>query len=380
MLKRNIDDAMAVIFTNSYDELATEMVAERSLASIPFAGRYRMCDFLISSFVHSGISSISLMCKKNYHSLMDHLGSGQEFDLARKNGGLNIVPPFAEKQMQVYHGRVEALNSLRGYLRKCEEKYVILADSNYALNYDFRELIKAHAKNGADVTYLYRRESVPKAFFRPTNSKEIYYTLELDGDVVTDIKINSHKMGVVNFSMNCSIVERTRLLELIEEASNNGCSFFSRDVIKPHLSTLNVRAVEYKGYAAHITDIRSYFDESMALLNEDNCNALFKGNSVYTKVRDDNPTRYLPGAVAQNVMVADGCVIEGEVKNSIIFRGVKIAKGAKVSNCILMQDTIVEEGAEIEYIITDKDVMITKDKILTGNSSYQVYVSKGQIV
>lgn len=107
---------------------------------------------------------------------------------------------------------------------------------------------------------------------------------------------------------------------------------------------------------------------------------MFSGNQIYTKIRDDNPTRYINGSKAQNVMVADGCVIEGDVENSILFRGVHIGKGAKVKNCVLMQDTIVEDNASVEYVITDKDVTITEGKSLTGNDSFQVFVAKGQTV
>ena len=181
MLNMNNEEALAVIFANSYDALIPEMVSERLMASIPFAGRYRLCDFLISSMVHSGIDNISLIVKKNYHSLMDHLGSGQEFDLARKNGGINIVPPYAQKQIKVYEGRVEAIESLKGYLRKCTQKYVIMADANYVFNFDFRELIEAHKNTGADITAMYRKQEVPKVFLRPNgNNDEMYYTFDID--------------------------------------------------------------------------------------------------------------------------------------------------------------------------------------------------------
>ena len=130
-------EALGIIFPNSYDSLVPELVTERLMASIPFAGRYRMCDFLISSMVHCGIDNISLIVRKNYHSLMDHLGSGREWDLTRKKGGLNIVPPFAQKSVKVYEGRIEALESIKNYLKRQSEKYVVMCDANIAVNFDF---------------------------------------------------------------------------------------------------------------------------------------------------------------------------------------------------------------------------------------------------
>ena len=382
MLNMNNEEALAVIFANSYDALIPEMVSERLMASIPFAGRYRLCDFLISSMVHSGIDNISLIVKKNYHSLMDHLGSGQEFDLARKNGGINIVPPYAQKQIKVYEGRVEAIESLKGYLRKCTQKYVIMADANYVFYFDFRELIEAHKNTGADITAMYRKQEVPKVFLRPNgNNDEMYYTFDIDDGRIKKIYINDRDMGKVNFGMNIYIMEKEKLIRIVDDAFVHGYSYFTRDLMAANTDSLNIQAYEYTGYASQITDMKSYFEENMKLLDEDNRAALFKsGNSIYTKIRDDNPTRYINGSKAKNVMVADGCVIEGTVENSILSRGVKIGKNAKVKNCILLQDTVIEDGANLEYVITDKNVRVSRNRSLTGNDSFQVYVAKGQTV
>ena len=382
MLNMNNEEALGVIFPNSYDSLIPELVTERLMASIPFAGRYRMCDFLISSMVHSGIDNISLIVRQNYHSLMDHLGSGQEFDLARKNGGLNIVPPYAQKQVKVYDGRIEALESIKGYLRKCAQKYVILADSNLAFNFDFRQLTEAHKKNEADVTIMYRKQEIPKAFLRPnSNMQELYYTFDLNGNRIEKIYINSRQSGETNFCMNVYLIEREKLINIVDDAYVHGFSYFTRDLLAPQVDSLNIQGFEYTGYVAQICDMRTYFDENMRLLEEENRTALFKkGNSIYTKIRDDNPTRYINGSKAKNVMVADGCIIEGEIENCILARGVKIGKGAVVKNCILMQDAVVEDGARLEYVITDKNVHILANKSFTGNESFQVYVAKGQTV
>ena len=382
MLNMNNDEALGVIFPNSYDALIPELVTERLMASIPFAGRYRMCDFIISSMVHSGIDNISLIVRQNYHSLMDHLGSGQEFDLARKNGGLNIVPPFAQKQIKVYSGRIEALESIKGYLKKCSQKYVILSDANLAFNFDFRKLIEAHKKSNADVTIMYRKQEIPKAFLRPNaNMQELYYTIDLNDGRVKKIYINSRQAGEVNYCMNVYLIEREKLINLVDDAYVHGFSYFTRDLLAAQTESLNIQAYEYDGYVAQISDMRTYFDENMRLLNEENRNALFKkGNSIYTKIRDENPTRYINGSKAKNVMVADGCIIEGEIENCILARGVKIGKGAVVRNSILMQDTVVEDGARLEYVITDKNVHIQANKSLTGNEAFQVYVAKGQTV
>ena len=374
-------EALGIIFPNSYDSLVPELVTERLMASIPFASRYRMCDFMISSMVHCGIDNISILVRKNYHSLMDHLGSGREWDLTRKNGGLNIVPPYAQKQVKVYEGRIEALESIRGYLKKQTEKYVIMTDSNIAVNFDFNDLLHAHIESGADATVVYRKQEIPKPLIKQsTEALDLYYALGVNGDHVSKIYINPTEKGEMNFCLNIYVVERELLIRMIDDAFVHGYTSFVRDILERQIEHLDVRGYCYDGYVAEIHDMKSYFEENMKLLEEENLNALFSGNQIYTKIRDDNPTRYINGSKAQNVMVADGCVIEGDVENSILFRGVHIGKGAKVKNCVLMQDTIVEDNVSVEYVITDKDVTITEGKSLTGTDSFQVFVAKGQTV
>ena len=374
-------EALGIIFPNSYDSLVPDLVSERLMASIPFASRYRMCDFMISSMVHCGIDNISILVRKNYHSLLDHLGNGREWDLARKNGGLNIVPPFAQKQIKVFSGRIEALESIRGYLMKQTEKYVILSDANMAVNFDFNTLLDAHIKSGADVTMVYRKQEIPQSLIRQsTDGMDLYYALGINGDRVSKIYINPKESGEMNFSLNIYVVERELLMRMVDEAYLHGDVYFVRDILEKKIDQMDVRGFCYDGYVAHIHDMNSYFEENMRLLKEENLNALFSGNQIYTKIRDDNPTRYINGAKAKNVMVADGCVIEGEVENSVLFRGVKIGKGAKVKNCVLMQDTVIEDNVSVEYVITDKNVTISEGKSLTGNDTFQVYVAKGQVV
>ncbi|CVI64979.1 Glycogen biosynthesis protein GlgD [Clostridiales bacterium CHKCI001] len=380
MVKSNAN-ALGIIFPNSYDSLVPELVGERLMASIPFASRYRMVDFILSSMVNCGIDNISIIVRKNYHSLMDHLGSGREWDLTRKNGGLNIVPPFAEKTVKIYNGRVEALASILDFLKSQKEKYVVMSDANIAVNFDFNALIDAHIASGADVTVAYAEQEIPaSAIEAPAVNKNLYYTLILDNGQVKEIKINSKKAGIQNFSMNIYVIDRELLIDQISSAFVHGYIYFERDILAPQLDKLNVQAFKYDGYIARISDMKSYFDENMKMLDEKNLDALFSGNSIYTKIRDDNPTRYINGAKAKNIMAADGCVIEGEVENSILFRGVKIGKGAKVKNCVLMQDTVIEPGVNVEYVISDKNVTITAGKEVKGTDTFPVYVAKYQVV
>ncbi|MCD7819116.1 MAG: glucose-1-phosphate adenylyltransferase subunit GlgD [Lachnospiraceae bacterium] len=373
--------ALGIIFPNHYDALVPELVSIRLMASIPFASRYRMIDFILSSMVNCGIDNIAVPVNSNYHSLMDHLGTGREWDLVRKNGGLHIFPPYAEKSNKVYSGRIGTLANLLPFLREQKERYVIMADSSIAVNFDFTKMIDEHIESGADVSIAYCEKELPEYLMRTQdNSRGFHYTFTIDKGRINHIYVNPRVTGVQNYSMNIYVLERELLINMVNTAFVRGLEHFNRDVLLNQLSWRNVHAYKFEGYSARITGMKSYFDENLKLLDDYNLNALFSGMPIYTKIRDDNPTRYINGAKISNIMCADGCVFEGEVENSVLFRGVKIEKGAKVKNCVLMQDTVVEAGANIEYLITDKNVRVGAGKEMKGTDSFPVYVAKGHTV
>ena len=198
----------------------------------------------------------------------------------------------------------------------------------------------------------------------------------MSGNRVKEIRLNSKEPDKQNLFLNLYIINRELLIQQISEAYVNGYSYFERDILIPNLSKLNVQGYLYKGYVARITSVKSYFDENMKMLEESNLDDLFTPNPIYTKIRDDNPTRYIDGAKVKNIMAADGCYIEGEVENSILFRGVRVEKGAKVKNCVLMQDTVVEAGARLEYIISDKNVIVSVGQEVKGTDTFPVFVEK----
>ena len=371
----NNGNALGVIFANTYDNLVPELVTERSMASIPFGGRYRMIDFVLSNMANAGMDNISIIVRRNYHSLMDHLGSGREWDLTRKRGGLNIVPPFADRGVKLYAGRVDALDSILSWLEDQKERYVILSDAFTAMNFDFAKLVETHAASGADVTMVYNRGEIPEG------ARNDNYTIKIDNGRVVELLSNDYRPGEHNLSLNIYVIERESLIQLVRDAAIRGMIYFERDILARNLNLLNVQAYEFDGYVSRVTDMKSYFDENMRLLEDGSMEKLFDaGNPIYTKIRDDNPTRYLEGSAVKNSVVADGCVIEGTVENCVLFRGCQVKPGAVVKNSVLMQDTIVEAGCDVEYVVTDKNVHITQDKKLTGTETFPVFVAKGHTV
>jgi glucose-1-phosphate adenylyltransferase len=262
------------------------------------------------------------------------------------------------------------------YLSKQKEKYVVMSDCNIASDLDFSDLLEKHIASEANVTMVYERAEIPK----PLHTDNYTFTVDETGRI-TELRTNDYRPGVQNLSMNVIVMDREELIAMVKDALVHNLSHFERDIIAPSLKILHVNGYEYNGYRARIYDMKSYFNENMRLLDPANMEKLFPAERpVYTKVRDEAPVRYAMDSHVNNCIVADGCVIEGEVENCVLFRGVKISKGAKVKNCILMQGTTVEQNVQLEYIVTDKDVTITMGRQLRGNENFPVYVEKGSIV
>ena len=289
MVKANTK-AMGIIFPNSFDALVSGMVDLRLMASLPFASRYRLVDFVLSSMSNCNIDNVAILPSRNYLSLMDHLGTGREWDLARKNGGVNIFPPFAENGSKVADGRVCSLANILRFLKEQSEKYVIMSDSNLAVNFDFNAMLAAHIESGADVTIAYNEQSLPKTFLESEDvNKDYYYSFDLEDGRVKEINVNP-TTGVHNLSLNIFVIERELLIKLVKDAFDHGLTHFTRDVLWPKKGELNIQGYKYTGYVARICSINSYFDENMKLLDDANLDALFGANPIYTKIRDDNTT------------------------------------------------------------------------------------------
>ncbi len=370
-------DAVGIIFSNIHDGNVPELTAGRTMASIPFCGRYRLIDFALSSMVNSGMSKVGVITKSNYQSLMDHVGSGKDWDLARRHGGLIILPPFGvQESNKLYSTRLEALKTVTGFLAKSTEEYVIMSDSDAVCAMDFTPMLEAHKKNNADMTLVYVKQAFSS--LEGTNNAVIKTDA---GERVTDIAFDPQKeSGDVKLYTNVCIMRKDLLQSLIADATAHNKRHFGADILAANINRLRVFGYEHKGYYVKICSMQSYYEENLKLLDRNRRHSLFGSGSIYTKVKDSVPTKYGNNAVVKNSMIADGCVIEGEVYNSVIFRGVKIARGTVVRNSVLMQGTIVGENALVNCIITDKNVIIRDRRQLSGCENHPFFIGKGSVL
>lgn len=369
---------VGIIFSNIYDTTMGELTKHRTVASLPFGGRYRQIDFVLSNMVNSGISSVGVITKYNYQSLMDHLGSYSEWDLNRKNGGLYIIPPFSTGHLSIYRGKIEALYGALTFLRKVKAPYVVLSDSTVLCNIDYEKVLEDHLRTGVDITVVCNREA---PVFEGEKRDLVLKTG--DSGTVVDV-LASTTFGKNEFgSMGMYLMGREELIQVVENCVSHGFYHFERDYIQREFNrqNINIGVYDFKQTVLRNENVLCYFRNNLRLMDEKVRSDIFApDNPIYTKVRDEVPAYYGPGSKVRGCLVADGCTIYGDVEHTVIFRDVTIEAGCRVRNSIIMQGTHIGRGSDLNYVILDKEVQVRDGAILTGAPVSPVIVNKAQQV
>ncbi len=369
-----------LIFSNIHDSSIPELTSMRTMASIPYGCRYRLIDFPLSNMVNSGITKIGIITHNNYQSLMDHIGTGKDWDLARRSGGIKILPPFITAYetagSKLYSTRLEALMGVTNFISRCNEDHIVLSDCDGICNIDLSDVIEAHIANNAEMTVVTRKLGEDEGDIRDATS----ITCDENG-VITDASAYIKGISSPEISTNIVVVNRMFLLNAIRDAVAHGHRHFFKDVVARRIGKARFYRYLYKDTFITIDSLESYFTSSMKLLEPGVRSQLFKPESpIYTKLRNSAPTRYTPDSKVINSFVADGCIIEGTVENCILFRGVRVGKGTVVKNCILMQDTFMGNNVSLNCVITDKNVTVCDNRVLSGHTTMPFFIPKGTMI
>lgn len=370
-------ETMGIIFSNIYDSKMGALTEVRTSASIPVGGRYRQIDFIFSSMANSGIKHIGIITKYNYQSLMDHLGSCQEWDLNLDCRGVCLLPPYSTGHNGVYRGKLEALLNALPVLESGNHDYVILADTNVLAAVDFRKVVEEHIASGADVTMVGKQGLA--------NGHELcHFSVKEDGNgMAAAMSCDYMAPPSYTVSMGMFVMRRDRLIETIKELVPHGYYHFERDYLMNTFNRgeLKLHVYHFQGTALSNDTMEAYYRNNMKLLDADVRQSLFRGEvPIYTKVRDEVPTRYGMHCEIANCIVADGCRLSGHAENSVIFREVRLEEGAEVRDSIVMQGSVIETGASIRYTILDKNVTVKSGTRLLGSPEHPLVIRKGVTV
>lgn len=375
MIKNVLGIIMNVNNTNALGELA----GHRTTSAIPFGGRYRVIDFMLSNMINSSITNVGLVMQEKYQSLMDHVGNGKDWDLSRKNGGLILLPPYSYSYNTLpsirkqYLGSMDAICGVVDFLHKSKCDYVILADGDIIGNIELDEILDFHIDSGVEVTAVCTQDI--------QKDDGIYFSLNRK-KMVSNVCINSKDDNTCSYNcIGIYVMKKEYLISLIKYSLAHNLRSFEYEVLLKIFEDGRLNAYVFDKYAVKIKNIKTYFDANMDLLNKDVRDEIFlKDRPIYTKIHNEEPTHYGKDAEVRESLIADGCMIRGNIDKSIIFRNVSVEKGANIKNCVVMQNATIKSGANISYIISDKSVVIEENRTMLGNDTYPVYISRDSIV
>ncbi|MBQ8321278.1 MAG: glucose-1-phosphate adenylyltransferase subunit GlgD, partial [Clostridia bacterium] len=366
--------ATGIIFSSLNNNTLSRLTSDRTVAAIPFACRYRLIDFALSNLVNANISNINIVANYNYRSLLEHIGSGKDWDLARRKSGVNIISPFqtaVNSESKVFATRMEALKNMKEYIAEFTEEFVVMMDSDIVLNIDIADVIAKHEKTGANITI------VTQTMKPDTVVKHPRMMISSVAGKVTDIAMSQeYNEKNPELSLNIFVMRTQYLRRLIEEAEAYNLASLTTFMLK-NCKSSNYRTYKYSGFVASVSSFTDYYQYSMELVKSDKARDSIFGKKefpIFTRVHNSAPTAHKQNAKVENSMIADECVIEGTVINSVIFRDVKVEAGAVVKNSVLFHGTHIGKDASLNCIVTDKDVFVTDGVTLSGNDNMPFYI------
>lgn len=368
-------NVMGIIFAN--DATMGELTNKRTMASIPFGGRYRHVDFALSNLTCAGVRHVGVLSRHSYQSLMNHIGDGEEWGLELAEGGLEFLTPYSQSQVGTYRGKLESLSNAIDFLTYGEEdELVVMIDSAVLSNIDLRKVLDAHIASGKDVTVV-TKDGICNG------KKVIDLAMKVENGEITDMVVDYAAPADYAASMDIFVLNKKFLINSVQEMIARDKFHMDRDLVLGgwNRGVVSVNVYPFEGTAMYNESIEEYFFNSLSLTKKDVRNDIFNGtHPVYTKVRDRVPTYYGETSKIDNCIIADGCMLDGEVANSVLFRQVTVGKDAQVENSILMNDAVIGEGAELKYVILDKDVTVTPGAKLIGTKNNPVIVKRGETV
>ena len=365
-----------IIFAN--DGTVSSLTEKRTMASLPFGGRYRQVDFALSNLACAGIHRVGIVTRHNYQSLMNHIGSGEEWGLEMEEGGLEYLTPYSSSRTSDYRGKLESLYAAMSFLEYGkDDALLVMIDSAILSNIDLSKVIASHVESGKDITV------VTKSGIADGN-KVLDLAIRTDSkNRVLDMAVDYAAPAEYDASMDIFVLSKRWLIEQVKEHISRNLFHMDRDLVlglwQKNAATLNV--YHFDGLAMFNESVEEYFSNSLSLTQKEVRDDLFgRNHPIYTKVRDRVPTYYGEGCKIENCSVADGCMLEGQVKDSVLFRQVTICPGAEVDSCVIMNDTVVSEGCQLKYVILDKDVVVRPGTKLIGTPANPVIVGRGEVV
>jgi len=368
---------MCAIFSNQHEYSQLKpLTDERALSTLYFAGKYRLMDFALSSIVNADINHVyTLISQEKVRSYLDHLGGGKEWGL--DTIGSYEYLDFYQNLMRRRSRGENYFDDLILFLKTCKMPYTVFIGNKMAANFDLKAILHFHQSNGNRITPVFKR--VEKDNLAPDD----HIFVLSDNNVVTEQReaIELTSEGPFNLSANVYVMDTDWLIHELEKAQKSGASYDVSERLAALAVKEKANAYEYTGYLRNIHDIPSYYQANLDMLEKDKRDSLLYGNQkIITRIRNEVGTYYDKESDVKNTLISTGCTVKGEVKNSIVSRRVNFAKDSVAKNAVIMANCKIKSGADVEYAILDKNVVIEKGVTVKGKPDSPVVIKKGSVI
>lgn len=369
-----MDNCLGIISMSNGDNNFGSLCRHRPVYMLPFGCRYRLIDLTISNMVNHGIRTVAVYTGEKIRSTMDHLGNGKPWELNRRFNGLFLFPPVYNVDYGPYIGDIAQFNSTDQFFNQAREEYIFMNQPNFLAKVDLSKAFAHFKSTDADITIIYKKERDPWGDL--INSHKVH--IDEEGNLI-NIGINLATEMEFNHFIGMLFIKKEVFMEIIKKSIEKGDAIYFKDALLLNKDRYKINTYEHKGHVESIRNLKTFYDANLNLLNRDISRELFyDGGAVFTKSKDEPSTLYTESSNVQNSLIANGCIIEGDVENSIIFRGVKIGKGAIVKNSIVMQKSQIKENAIVVNTILDKYAIVGNGVRIAGSSAMPYVVEKYQ--
>ena len=357
--------AIGIILAGGNNKMMKELSNKRAIAAMPIAGSYRSIDFALSNMTNSHISKVAVITQYNARSLNEHLSSSKWWDFGRKQGGLFVfTPTITADSSYWYRGTADSLYQNLHFLKTSHEPYVVIASGDGVYKLDYGKVLEYHIEKKADITMV-----VKKLDDKEDLKRFGLVSMSPEGRI-TEIDEKPIETNLTTASIGVYVIRRRLLIELIEKAAEEDRHDFVKDILVRYKNLKRIYGYKLDTYWSNISTVNSYYKTNMDFLDKDIRNYFFKEYpDIYSKVDDLPPAKYNYGANVKNSLVASGCIINGMVENSVLFKKVYIGNNSVIKNSIILNNTYIGDNAYIENCIVESNGTIKANTRHVGEES-----------
>lgn len=366
--------ALGIILAGGNNSKMQELSKKRAIAAMPIAGNFRCIDFALSNMTNSHVQKVAVLTQYNARSLNEHLNSSKWWDFGRKQGGLFLLTPtLTEDNSWWYRGTADAMYQNIIWLKRSHEPYVIISGGDCIYKMDFNKLLEYHMEKNADITVVCKEVD-------PHVDISRFGVIRMNEDArITEFEEKPMVAQSNTISAGIYVIRRRQLIEMLERCAEEGRNDFVTDILIRYKNMKRIYGYKITDYWANISTADSYYKANMDFLNADVRNYFFKQEpKIYSKIDDLAPAKYNSGADVHNSLISSGCIVNGKVENSLLFKKVFVGKNCVIKNSIILNDVYIGDNTHIENCIVESRGTLNANTFYSGGDGIKIVVENNE--